>query len=323
MPADAPAPLIRRDDEFWFEDGTVTLVARDVEFRVYKGLLASRSPVFRDMFSLPQPTTSSDIPSTPVSLDVPRVHLTDSPDTFRELLRILTPDVNSHSAHLPGTFEISHPSCFTIASCTRLGHKYQMDGVVEHCLRYLRKYFPTSYDEFEELSHFVPPAFDHSDAICVINLARLVGDTSLLPTAVIACCVNFNAEELIDGFLWSDGSREILSRQDLLCLTAKERLARECVERVRYRFWAGLPAERCQQAYCVNSQPHTLLQEAMMYTMSSVISGHPFSAMGRAGFCDACTQVVDVRDREVMLRIWQDLPTTTGVGPIPGWGGEP
>ncbi len=53
--AEATQNTKKRDNELWFEDRTVILVARDVEFRVYKGLLADHSPVFRDMFSLPQP----------------------------------------------------------------------------------------------------------------------------------------------------------------------------------------------------------------------------------------------------------------------------
>ena len=47
-----------RDTEFWFEDGTIILIAQDIEFRVYKGFLASRFPVFSDMLSFPQPLTA-------------------------------------------------------------------------------------------------------------------------------------------------------------------------------------------------------------------------------------------------------------------------
>lgn len=44
----------QRDTEFWYDDGNIILVARDVEFRVFKGILAEYSPVFKDMCSLPQ-----------------------------------------------------------------------------------------------------------------------------------------------------------------------------------------------------------------------------------------------------------------------------
>ena len=77
-----------RDEEFWFEDGSVALVARDVEFRVYKGALASRSPVFKDMFSLPQPQDVS-------SSSVPVVQLADSPEDIRHFLRICLPNGTS------------------------------------------------------------------------------------------------------------------------------------------------------------------------------------------------------------------------------------
>ena len=70
----------RRDAEFWFEDGTVVLVAGGVEFKVYRGILSDRSPVFEDMFSFPQPPSSSPF-------DTPVVHLTDSPQDLRHILR--------------------------------------------------------------------------------------------------------------------------------------------------------------------------------------------------------------------------------------------
>ncbi len=76
------------DEEFWYEDGTIILVARDVEFRVYKGILADHSSVFADMFSLPQPTF---LPSTAAPLDVPSVYLEDSPEDLRHILRALLP----------------------------------------------------------------------------------------------------------------------------------------------------------------------------------------------------------------------------------------
>ena len=48
-------PQWRRDEEFWFEDGTIILVVRGVGFRVYRGILAAVSPVFQDMLSVAQP----------------------------------------------------------------------------------------------------------------------------------------------------------------------------------------------------------------------------------------------------------------------------
>lgn len=85
--APALTPARTRDGEFWFEDGSIILVAGDVEFRVFKSILAQYSPVFSDMFSLPQPSFTSGSPADPC----PVVHLSDSPEDLRHILRVSMP----------------------------------------------------------------------------------------------------------------------------------------------------------------------------------------------------------------------------------------
>ena len=80
----------RRDSEFWYEDGTIILVASNIEFRVFKGLLVDRSPVFRDMVSFPQPPSSLQ-----EKIPCPEVALSDSAEDLRELLRVLMPGSDS------------------------------------------------------------------------------------------------------------------------------------------------------------------------------------------------------------------------------------
>lgn len=81
------APARTRDGEFWFDDGSIILVAGTVEFRVFKSILAQYSPVFSDMFSLPQPSFTSSSPADPC----PVVHLSDSPEDLRHILRVSMP----------------------------------------------------------------------------------------------------------------------------------------------------------------------------------------------------------------------------------------
>ena len=77
-----------RDEEFWFDDGTIVLVAGDIEFKVYARPLVGHSLVFKDMLSLPQPeaTHASNAPAPP-----PAVHLSDSPYDLRHVLRKYMP----------------------------------------------------------------------------------------------------------------------------------------------------------------------------------------------------------------------------------------
>lgn len=76
----------QRDAEFWFGDGTVILVAGDVEFRIYKGLLADYSPVFKTMFAKQHPVRPMPIDECH-SIPCPVVRLKDSPYDLRHILR--------------------------------------------------------------------------------------------------------------------------------------------------------------------------------------------------------------------------------------------
>ena len=80
-----PAPTVQ-SGEFWFEDGTVILVTCDVEFRFYKGLLASVSPVFKQLFA-----DSRVVRTVPMdqeqTFSCPVVHVSDSPKELRYMLR--------------------------------------------------------------------------------------------------------------------------------------------------------------------------------------------------------------------------------------------
>ena len=77
-----------RDPEFCYPDGNIILVARAVEFRIYRGLLADHSPVFADMFSLPQP--DGGLPVT-FEGEPPLAHISDSPEDLRHILRACMP----------------------------------------------------------------------------------------------------------------------------------------------------------------------------------------------------------------------------------------
>lgn len=83
--ADDELAGLKRDDELWQEDGNIILVAGGTAFKVYRGPLCDHSPVFKDMFSLPQPEPT--LPSSPC----PLVHLTDSPTDLRCVLLALMP----------------------------------------------------------------------------------------------------------------------------------------------------------------------------------------------------------------------------------------
>lgn len=74
------------DAEFWFSDGTIILIAQDVEFRFYRALLAYHSPVFRTMFTEQHPSRLVPIDGYQ-SFTCPVVTLPDSPQDLRHIFR--------------------------------------------------------------------------------------------------------------------------------------------------------------------------------------------------------------------------------------------
>lgn len=62
-----------RHSSLWFDDGNIIIAAQGVGFRVHKSVLSAKSPVMKDMFSLPQPADAEKMEMCDV------VHLEDDP----------------------------------------------------------------------------------------------------------------------------------------------------------------------------------------------------------------------------------------------------
>ena len=76
-----------RDGDYWFEDGNIILVSENVAFKVYRGLLAEHSSVFRSMLDIGQA-----IPNPAEMVDGCHViPLYDSPNDIRGIFRLIYP----------------------------------------------------------------------------------------------------------------------------------------------------------------------------------------------------------------------------------------
>ena len=82
----------RRDQDLWFEDGSVVLIAQTTTFRVHRSVLSRHSDTFTGLFSIPQP-------ANPESVELidgcPVVRVADSAHDFQHLLRALYDGVKS------------------------------------------------------------------------------------------------------------------------------------------------------------------------------------------------------------------------------------
>ncbi|TFK88132.1 hypothetical protein K466DRAFT_521388 [Polyporus arcularius HHB13444] len=316
---DALAELgTRRDEEFWFDDGTIVLVARDVEFRVYSGILASESPVFKDLFSQPNPTRLVSIHGLP-DIPCPVVTLTDHPDDLRHILRIV------YMTHAGGRlYDAKSPSFDAISASIRLGHKYQMMELYDESVAYLKDHFTDDFDTWANQPDWFPPGWKHAEAIGVVNLARLIGEPCLLPTALLACIEL--EDELVDGYTRSDGSQESLTLEDLkLCIAAKTRL-REAAVVALFRTLEPVVSAACKNAE--KGGCRVALRTAIYNLHATVnvwIGGCIFQPYldcvkdGKVNVCSRCSALLDARCIYERLHIWNRLPELVGIA-APGWG---
>ena len=79
------AIALKRHEALYFDDGNIVLAAKDIAFRVYRGLLAAQSTVFADMF------VAAESGARVQCDDCPMVELSDSPHDLAHLLSVLIP----------------------------------------------------------------------------------------------------------------------------------------------------------------------------------------------------------------------------------------
>ncbi|PIL26303.1 hypothetical protein GSI_12059 [Ganoderma sinense ZZ0214-1] len=319
-----------RDAQFWYEDGTVILVAHNVEFRVYKGVLAQHSLFFRDMFSLPQPPNADGEVSCPI------VPMSDSPEDVRHVLQAC---MIPGSPRLTGSelimrislFRREEPSFDLISACVRLGHKYHMGQLLGVSIAFLKSYYTTDLDTWQrhwatydhgKCVQELPVGFTDLHAIGVVNLARLTGETSLLPTAFLQCHVL--EDRVFDGFARPDGSHEGLQLADLKrCVKAKGRLAAASVA-ISVRIYLPSVSEGCttRDACLAGFQ----LALALLDWYSDIVTRQdPFRPLLRLyeppeglPLCACCVNLAMERGKEAQEEFWKKLPEMFDIR-VDGW----
>ncbi|KAI0669074.1 hypothetical protein C8Q78DRAFT_978509 [Trametes maxima] len=308
-----------RDNEFWFEDGNVIVVAGNVEFRVFKGILADHSPVMRDMFSLPQPRSESSQVS--VVLPCPVVDVTDAPEDIRHILRLCIPKSES----MLSPFSRNKFSYDMVSAVIRLGHKYQMSQLVDHAIAFLKGHFSDKFAVWANHKSCGFPDFEPVHSIGVVNLARLTGETSLLPTALLACCAL--GKEIAQGFRRDNGTREYLSSGDVgRCFSAHGRLVGEYI-RIALTVFNPVISDGCTrqrrcrtkfQAFVNGFKAGADKVEAPYVFVKSLHRSLRF-VYPDFNLCESCEEMVEKRAIDEQLALWKQLPEIMDIT-VHGWG---
>ncbi|RPD60934.1 hypothetical protein L227DRAFT_563357 [Lentinus tigrinus ALCF2SS1-6] len=301
LPRSSPLGKPRtRDDDFWFEDGNIVLVAGDVEFRLYQVPLIRRSPVFRETLSMPQ--------GDGISIAVPEVKLFDHPSDIRRLLGgiIFGSDLR---------FVKGDPDFTTLSSLIRMGHKYQVEDVVEAGLEYLRSFYPPRLAHDEGMPDG-PPNFSKRDHIGVVNLARLTNSPDLLPVAFLHCCM-LDPRELVKGIEREDGTTETLSPDDLATvLIAREELIKADALDCLYILDVNencCSVEECRETLMEVLTSSIAVQEQRSFSADWREPWRPFLEKIGAVPCEACIEGIEVNEETRLEELCGRWPKIVGL----------
>ncbi|EIW56906.1 uncharacterized protein TRAVEDRAFT_30233 [Trametes versicolor FP-101664 SS1] len=223
-------------------------------------------------------------------------------------------------------FDSGEPSFHMISAAVRLGQKYQMSNLFEHAIGHLGKYYTTQFDVWEAQTRTAPLGFhDNAHSIGVVNLARLTGEASLLPVALLCCCMLRAA--IITGFKREDGTREQLALDDIgRCFVAKGRLIAESV-RIALCVFEPIVAKKCTAAAGCKSALATMLRMLKdrvsdITMVDPFLSSHDMFTGPDVHVCRHCKTMLEARDLHERRAVWARLPEILGIDPIAAWPSE-
>ncbi|EJF60247.1 hypothetical protein DICSQDRAFT_181403 [Dichomitus squalens LYAD-421 SS1] len=313
---DEDAEAYVQDKNLWFHDGTAILVAAGVGFRIYKGLLAEHSPVFKELFSQDHPLRTLPIDETQ-TITCPLIQLSDSAHDLRYILRVYMPRRNA-SVYGPCI-----PSFDKLSASIRLGQKYQITPLYEQSIRLLKNYYTDDLSVWLRANKR-PPGFSAVNVIGVVNLARLTGELSILPAALYRCTLLDS--RIVRGYKRADGSQENLTLDDLgLVFDAKTEIRKAGVAVMLRAFNGGL-ANGCTRSNTCSAALHDAMA-GLDEHVDQLIAGGAFQNYTvvlkdkKLAVCTACKEAVNLRHSKERQSMWDRLPELLRIQ-VPGWGAE-
>ncbi|RDX48936.1 hypothetical protein OH76DRAFT_1351381 [Lentinus brumalis] len=293
---------LAHDAEYWLDDGNIILIARDIVFRIYRGLLAAQSPVFAAMFS----SRSGE-----VCEETPIFHLSDSPEDFRHFLHVVLPQKGRHFYG-----EEPHLTFDQVSAVIRLAHKYHVEDIERQALSALKAYYTDDFDEYDQRDDedidSLPVAFADTvpHAIAAINLARLTDTPTVLPLAFYRCS-NLGSN-VLDGYRRDDNSVEYLSPADLKrCMEGRNALGREALK-VILRIFRDESCDGCRTPHQCRAELRLMLVDNYECATDCNVLGSwnifIHGAVKDRKLCDDCKEALEARDYEERRGLWFRLP---------------
>ncbi|TFK84644.1 hypothetical protein K466DRAFT_496187 [Polyporus arcularius HHB13444] len=300
---------VQPDPDMWFEDGNVIVIAQQTAFRFHRGALSRHSEAFRGLFSVPQPTSSGSVQTMD---GCPVIHVTDTAYDFRHLLRAVYDGASVFSGVEPMEFG-------ALASIVRMGHKYQVDAILDEALRRLNTVYTSDFATWDENEGGSTALITVrvADGIEAVNLFLLVGRKDMLVAAFYMCGL-LDVDHLIDGIPRADGTLERLSTYDLQrCLTAQMALVKHDARILAELLHTDAPAD----CTCPSKDFRRTLLDArhadVVSALHDILDPLPIHStygvetiddLEAEGLCDTCGEALRAHHTALRRDLWGRLP---------------
>ncbi len=225
--------------------------------------------------------------------------------------------------NLRGSFlKATEPSFDQISAYIRLGLKYELGELYDHSRAFLKHHDTDDFKTWTQAKHWGPEYWYPNAAIGVVNLARLINEPSLLPTALLICV--YIKEDVMQGFEREDGTRETLALDDIgRCLKASGAIRQATVGGVVRTFRDKVCTACKKQDSCMAALRRALqgLDKSNWLLHSCPIRLMPDDLLDpkeKLGTCADCTSMVKRRSRKERAALWDRLPDLLDVE-VPEW----
>ncbi|KAJ7634045.1 hypothetical protein B0H17DRAFT_1217324 [Mycena rosella] len=302
--AEGEAALILAEG-LWFEDCGLIIQAENTLFRVSGDFLATRSPVFADMLSLPKPQDAALMYGCLV------VHLSDSAQDTTVFLKALIYSEFFEPFPAPTTFPI-------LSGVLRMSHKYAVDVLRKRSLVHLSSAHPMSLTEWERADvDFTPSWFDaqYCDYIGMVLLARQTSAFWILPTVFYRMCRHSHRREgaIITGALQS--------RDKVIYIRAARFLESSATSTMLDFLWPTRQSKVC--ADCIQSRHRVrrIAEGRRRLSPEDDIGFMPLEIWGEEDWekldvCRRCLSEMENNHREAKQHLWERLPE---IFELPDW----
>ncbi|KAJ7765622.1 hypothetical protein B0H16DRAFT_1523676 [Mycena metata] len=303
---------LTRVDELWFFDGGLVVQAEQSLYRVSGGILAARSPVFKDMLSLTQPPDAETIDGCPVVRLPDRA--VDVTCFFRAIFDSSFFEPHPRLVHLHHVFSILH-----------LSNKYSIDYLLRRALTHLASVYPTTlsgYYEDGRLSSLSGPADDDilASNVATIQVAREVNALWILPSAFyhLASTDGAVVDRILQCVVYGNRPAKLSDEDRILFLKSSMQIYRELIFALRFLNSPHV-IPGCTGTKCTSERSRLFVNycTALAYlgACDRLELFHPWKNLldGCCQVCIAHSKTAVENDRQAF---WDKLPEICG---LPSW----